>query len=213
MSSRPAILLLALPFVGLHNIGCQAPAKPAEPTVARVTATSPEEYDLLWEAIGSALRRYYFQPDRQDRVAGIITTAPDTSANWFEFWRPQPQPAYYWAEANLQTIQRDAAVQIRPTDNPGTYHLDVRINRYRHSLEERQIDNPAAALRMYGSGTPTASGQIRKTQESSQWIPLGRDQPMEQAILAAILRRYVPGAGAAIEVEPLVAPTTAPAPD
>ena len=213
MSPRTALLAPTLLSISLLSVGCQAPAKPTEPTVAQVTAASPEEYDLLWAAIGATLRQYYFPPDRQDRLAGIITTAPDTAANWFELWRPQPRPAYYWAEANLQTVQRDATIQIRPVDNQGTYDLDVKINRYRYSLEERQIDNPSAALRMYGSGAPTASGQMRKGQESSEWIPLGRDQQMEQAVLASILRRYVPGADVTIEVEQAELPTTAPAPD
>src|SRR5512144_504663 len=90
-------------LVGLAA-GCSAPPCPTEPTITRVSAQSPEAYEHLWTAAGDTLRANYFRLDRQDRLEGVISTFPATSAQFFELWRPQPEPAYYWAESNLHTI-------------------------------------------------------------------------------------------------------------
>ncbi len=169
--------------------GCKAPAEPTGPTAMRVTINSPEEFDALWDATGKTLRRYYLEPDRQDLVEGVIITRPETTGVWFEPWRPQPKPAYAWWEANLHDIRRQAIVTIKPAAKP-EYELNVQVNRSKYSLPERQVDNPAGAMRLYSSAAPTTEGRMEKTSEVARWIPLGRDAWMEQAILSDILKRY-----------------------
>jgi hypothetical protein len=171
--------------------GCHAPPQPTAPTVTRVSAPTPGAYDRLWDSVGDTLRRDFWELDRQDRIEGVITTFPETTASSFELWRPQPRPAYYWAEANLATVQRKVTVNITPViDEAGSYDLSVQIDRLRYSLEEHQMDNSAGALRLYGREVPTASGRRAQAADISAWIPLGRDKPMEDSVLAAILRRY-----------------------
>ena len=176
-------------------VGCQAPAPADGPTRHRVAAADDADLDLLWDAVGRTLERYAFRLDRQDRLAGVVTTHPETSAHWFEFWRPQPEPAYYWMESNLHTIQRKAQVQLTRVADLDAYEVDVTVQRYKYNLEERQIDDPAAALRMFGSAAPTVSGRQRTAAESAYWTELGRDEPMERALLASILTRYDGGVG------------------
>lgn len=170
--------------------GCAAPPAPTEPTIARVTAEGPEGYDRLWDSATEALRRSYFRIDRRDRIEGVITTLPETSAQFFEFWRPQSDTAYHWAESNLHTIALAAKVNVKPAEDPDTYDLAVQVERLRYSLEERQVDNPAAAMRLFSGETPTVSGRMERPSETFQWIPVGRDQPMEEKLLALILKRY-----------------------
>lgn len=202
-----AVLTLLAGFL----TGCHAPAQPTEPTVARVSAPTPEDYDRLWDSVSDTLRRRYWTLDRQDRIEGVITTHPETSANFFEVWRPQPKPAYYYAESNLATVERKATVSITPVDQTGSYDLSVQVDRLRYSLEERQIDNSAAALRIFNRETPTVGeGRKERLSESSGWVPLGRDQFMEQSVLAAILKRY--GQGPSSETD-TVCPTPATQPE
>jgi hypothetical protein len=170
--------------------GCQAPPQPEGITRTDVLADSQDEVNRLWEATESTLIRHFFTPDRRDRSAGLITTMPETSAAGFELWRPQPTPAYYWWEANLQTIRRQAEVRIAPIEDTGQYELQVQIDRYRYRLPERQVDNAAAALRLYGGRSPTLTGEMAPAERSGYWIHLGRDAPMEQKLLAAIVDRY-----------------------
>ena len=170
--------------------GCQAPAQPEGPAIAYVRVDAPADRDLLFDAAGDTLRQYRFELDRQDRLAGMITTFPDTSASWFEFWRVQPTPAYYWAESNLQTIQRQATVQLRPTEQVDLLELDVQVDRYRYGLEERQIDNAAAAMRLFSSAAPTASGQMERAEDSGHRVLLGRDAQLERKLINAIVAKY-----------------------
>ncbi len=189
---RRDLPLWLIPLVGLcagAMTGCEAPAPPAGPTVERVTAPTPEDYDHLWETTCDTLRAFSFRVDRQDRANGVITTYPETTAQSFEFWRPQPEPAYYWAEANLATIRRQTTILLRPLEPSGEYELEVTVDRSRYSLEERQIDNAAGAMRLYSSDAPTVSGRGSRLQDTETWIPLGRDEVLEQAILAGIRQR------------------------
>ncbi len=181
-----------LPLAGLLGgamIGCEAPAAPAGPSIERMAVATPEEYDTLWESTCDALRAFSFRIDRQDRANGIITTYPETTSQGFEFWRPQPEPAYYWAEANLATIRRQATVLFRMMEIPGEYEVEVTVERSRYSLEERQIDNAAGAMRLYSSEAPTVSGRSPRLADTEAWIPLGRDESLELAILAGIRQR------------------------
>ncbi len=170
--------------------GCQVPPQPTGPTLSTVPIQTPEQVNRLWESVENTLLAFNFDVDRRDRVSGIMTTYPETSTNWFELWRVQPAPAYYWWESNLHTIQRQTEVYIRQAPSPGSYELEVKVDRYRRSMEERQVDNAAAAMRLYSGQAPTLSGQMRTPAESSYWVRLGRDGHMEQAILDAIVKRY-----------------------
>jgi hypothetical protein len=184
------LFAVLLPAMALAIAGCQAPPQPVGPTLGSVPVQTPEQVNRLWDSAEDTLRAYNYEIDRLDRAQGILATYPVTAANFFELWRVQPTPAYYWWEANIQTIQSQAQVFVRPSPSPGSYELEVKVDRYRYSLEERQVDNAAAAMRLYSGATPTTSGQMLTPAESSYWIHLGRDGGMEQTILDAIVKRY-----------------------
>jgi hypothetical protein len=190
MKSAQTATLVAILCLGPVIVGCQEPLQPTQPTVARVTVDPPERYGELWETVGDVLREHFFQLDRRDRQAGLITTFPETTANGFELWRPQPNDPYYWWEANVHTVQRQVTVKLSSTGEASYYDLDVLVERLRHRVEERQITNSAAALRLYSGDTPTFGGEPDGPSETSRWIPIGRDGPMEQRLLTTILDRF-----------------------
>jgi len=183
------VVAVCLAVAAAGMTGCQAPGEPVGPTAARVTLASAEEFETLWDSAGDALRRFYLEPDRQDRTEGVITTLPETTGVWFELWRPQPQPAYTWWEANLHPIRRQAVVTIVPAVE-SEYQLTVLVNRYKYTLPERQVDNPAGAMRLYSSAAPTTIGTMDRIADVERWVPLGRDGWMERAILTEILKRH-----------------------
>lgn len=185
---RFAAIPLSAGLMLFTTLGCQAPIEPTGPTIERVSAPTPEAYDVLWSAITESLRDYSFRIDRNDRGQGVISTHPETMAQGFEFWRHQPESSYDWAEANLATVRRRATVQVRPTATTGEYELEATIQRERYALEERQVDNAAAAMRLYGGDAPTTSGRMIKQRESQVWIAQGRDGLMERSLLERILR-------------------------
>ncbi|MCL2329802.1 MAG: hypothetical protein FWC56_00700 [Phycisphaerae bacterium] len=198
-----AILLLSSSAVLLT--GCQMPQEPTSPTQAHVEVSSPEALESLWKSADKTLRDYAFEPDRQDRAEGVIVTRPETAAAWFEFWRPQPTPAYTWWESNLHPIRQQVTVTIQPVAADPTadsavaseasamvsgYQVMVVVDTYRYSLTERQIDNPAAALRMFSHLAPTETGRRERQSVAGRWLPLGRDGALEEAILQRILKHY-----------------------
>lgn len=182
--------LTYLLLIGISALGCSAPAQPTSPTVERVSAGTPGDLENLWETTGDTLRAHYFRLDRQDRQEGIITTFPETTTNWFEVWRPQPEPAFYWWEANLHTIQRQATVRIKPAGGSGDFDVQVEVERFRYSLPERQVTNAAEALRIFSGGTPTYAGRVEQPSQTASWIPLGRDSTMEEKMLHQIIQQH-----------------------
>jgi len=186
--------LWGLAGLGMVTAGCQAPSEPAGPTVERVAARSQDDLQALFEAACDTLRAYAFRIDRQDRVNGVITTHPETTAQGFEFWRPQGRSAYTWLEDNLHTVREQVTVRIRTepssADTEGSPCVEVEVERFRYRLPERQIDNPAAAMRIFSADAPTVAGRLERPSKTGYWIRLGRDEAMEHSLLAGILRRY-----------------------
>jgi hypothetical protein len=171
-------------------VGCQAPAAPTGPTVARVAVTDDAQFDQLWETTADVLRAHNLWPDRQDRAARVMTTLPDTSPSWFEFWRPFPTSDFGRLEANIQTVRRQAEVRFAPTPSKQEYELSVRVDVERYCLLERQATDAASAFQIFGAKLPTAEGRTEPRQSGAYWQPLGRDGTMELALLDRILRRY-----------------------
>ncbi len=170
--------------------GCSGPPAATSPTLARVSALTPEAYERLWDTVGDTLRDNYFGIDREDRLAGIISTHPETRAQFFELWRPQPELVYTWVESNLQTTQLQATVTIKPVEEAGAFDVAVQVDRLRYSLEERQIDNSAGAMRLFSADTPTEGGEKERPSRTGETITLGRDKPAEERLLKLIMDRY-----------------------
>lgn len=168
---------------GLWVMGCQRPAAPQGPTESVV---QPEELELLWDAALSVLRKFDFQPDRQDRTAGIITTRATTSAQWHEPWRQDVADPYSLAEASLQTIQRTATVRfIRDGDE---WRIDVQVDVYRQSAPESQVTTASSAIHAFSGNLPTAEGRVFQAAEAERhWVHLGRDAALESRLLNRIL--------------------------
>lgn len=192
--------------------GCHQPAQPEYQTAAVVSVPDEQQLDRLWNACTDVLRRYELRPDREDRRAGVITTAAVTSAHWFEFWRQDVVSASAWAESNLATMRRAATVRIDPAERPDEYVLAVRVDVERLSTPERQVTSAAGGLQIFGTKLPTASGELVKDASADRWIAQGRDAALELVLLSRIIDRYGPVAYEYVDYaveEP--APQTAPA--
>lgn len=163
--------------------GCQQPVQPDGPTD---TQLSGADFEQLWQTGLEVLRRYNFRPDRQDRRAGVITTYPTTSAQWFEFWRPEVVGGFEAGEANLHTVRRQATVHIRPAAEQGQLYVSVQVDVYRYAAPERQVTTASGALQMFGERLPTAEGRMEPPAEVSYWVPLGRDGRLEDELLRRI---------------------------
>ena len=171
-------------------LGCHEPAAMTGPTVTRVAIAGDDEFDRLWDSAAEVLRAHNFWPDRQDRNARTITTFPDTSPQYWEFWRPFPTGDVEHLEANVTTVRRRVEVHFAPVAQAKEYDMFVRVDVERYCLAERQVTDAASAFQMFGAKLPTTEGRLDIGHAGAYWLPIGRDGQMESALLARTLRRY-----------------------
>lgn len=165
--------------------GCQRPAPPDSPTAAQV---SRDELEPIWDAALSVLRKHDFQPDRQDRAQGVITTLPSTSMQWGEFWRQDTADVPSYAESSVQTVQRKATVHFVRERGSGGWTVDVQVDVYRLHIPESQITTASSAFQAFSGTLPSTEGTLRLHGEARRsWVHLGRDAAMESRLLNRIL--------------------------
>lgn len=187
MIQRPRRAAFSLPILIAASLalfpfaGCQRPTPPQEPTESVV---ADEELDVLWDASLSVLRKLDFQPDRQDRAAGIITTLPSTSMQWHEPWRQDVADWYGLAMSSLHTIQRKVTIRFIREEN---WVIDVQVEAFLLSTPDFQITTASSAIRSFSGDLPTVTGEFTPGAASRQWMPLGRDAHLEARILDRIL--------------------------
>jgi hypothetical protein len=189
MAMRTTVLITVL-SIGLGSwSGCQQPTQPMVPTGVDL---SPADFEALWQTSLEVLQRYNFRPDRQDRRAGVITSHPATSGQWFEFWRPEVVGPFNSAEASIHTVRRQVTVRVSPQPADDGCHVSVQVDVYRYSATERQVTTASGALQIFGEKLPTAEGQMGPHQAGVRWVPLGRDDLLEKELLDRIVWQYRP---------------------
>lgn len=198
-------------FLLALTAGCQLQRETAlEATSQAFIMSDAEQMDEFWGICQAVLRQNRFDLDRVNRRAGIITTFPVTSQQFFEFWRHDVDSGYDFAEASLHTVRRRAAVEMQSDDaEPLTVSVYVTVNVERLSAPERQFNNSAMALRYFGEEVPGVGGQKQLRRQDDYWIPLGRDPAMERYLLRKVIDHGVYVALA----EPAAPPTDIDEPD
>lgn len=175
--------------LALLAAGCQRPAQPVEPMSQRVDLADPANFDALWEDCQEVLRRHRFRLDCVDRRSGTITTLPETSQNLFEFWRHDVDTAYDLWESTLRTVRRRAVVQVDREEDSHAGQVTVTVYRQTFATPERQFNNSAATLRIFGETLPGVAGEPVLTRADDYWIDAGRDGAMEHRLVEQILLR------------------------
>jgi len=195
--------------------GC---AQYTHPVVAPPEMSAAERnFESVWQASQDILHEYYFEVDRRDRRARVMTTEPMTGKQWFEFWRKDSVAPYAVAESTLQTIYRVVEVRIQPAaGGDETYEPDVTVYIFRSDRRTPQVTNtskayslfllPGGYTRLVGTflldeGVPEEETEPGETRPASvagglpRWlVPVGadgRDHDLE-ARLAARIRSAAP---------------------
>ena len=185
MARRASLIILLL----AGTVGCHQPVPPTEPVSQQVTLAHDGDFDRLWESALLTLRHHRFELDRVDRRAGLITTLPTTSQSFFEFWRHDVDTAYDLFEASLRTVRRRAEVRIDWQGEPGPGQITVTVRRETFATPERQYNNSAAALPIFGDQLPGVQGERTLSGQDDYWLADERDQAMERRLLDQIVNR------------------------
>ena len=176
------ILVLGL-LAGLVA-GCGTHSTPvvAEPELTPAQAN----FEAIWRASQNVLGDYYFRIDRRDRRAGLMSTYPMTAQYVTEAWRKDAATKADLDESALQTIRRQAIVQITPTENdPADYVAAVTVENWRSERPARQLTTVSQAYSLFGVAGNLATEDTR-VQLDEYDVSLGRDEPLEAKIATDI---------------------------
>ena len=153
--------------------------------------------DLAWEQIVDVVDDY-FRVEREHRVQqignviteGRIDTFPQVGATWLEPHRPDSVGWDNRWESTFQTIRRRAVMRVIPQQ--GGYLVEAVVNKELEDLPRPENATAGAASFRNDNSLPSrASEEVSRTRYSPNWIPLGRDIWVEQALLAEIRERVV----------------------
>lgn len=155
--------------------------------------------ELAWDAIADVVSDYFPIKSEQpvQLLGGMVTegrieTAAVTGATLFE---PQRRDSVGWFnrwQATFQTIRRRALVSVTPA--AGGYAVGVRATKEIEDLPQPLGATAGAASLRNDQALPSERlVEDYQTRSSGRWVPLGRDEPLEQEMLRQIRQRLAGG--------------------
>lgn len=187
MRSRRLIHFVASLSLG-GAVGCLGPRQSEYVTSRAVTIDNDStKTSAFWEGIQNALHNRGFKLDRVDERAGVITTLPVTSQQFFEVWRHDVNTREDFWEATLNPIRRWVEVNVS-RDEDGTWNnIAVIVHKQRYSAPDRQFNSTGALTQYFAASLPTTTGETTVGAERDRWLDIGRDGAMEAYLLTRIL--------------------------
>lgn len=167
----------------------------SQPTVVggestvRLSAPDAAADELVWNAVQDSLRDYRFRIDRVDPREGVVTSLPETSKQYFEFWRKDAVTAYDVWESSINPIRRWVEVRVAKEPQAAERVVAVTVHKERLSSPDRQFNNSTAAYRFFGDALPSTTGITRVNLEHDRWLAMGRDPALEARLVDQIILR------------------------
>jgi hypothetical protein len=144
----------------------------------------PNSYGMVFERVLSVIGDYA-EIRYSNRYDGQVMTFGKVSPGLEQFWKPGSPDFYQRIEATFQTIRHRGEVLIQAAEDGGYF---VHVTVYK-DLEDipRPLRSTAGAASFRSDNTVERQYEVIDASVlDSNWIPLGRDVPMEQAILHKI---------------------------
>jgi hypothetical protein len=167
----------------------------AMPQVASSINVPVTNDEWAWDQITDVVSEYFTitaeKPARRSGEIpseGRIETAPQDGATWLEPQRRDSVGRFNRWESTFQTIRRRATIFVIP-DGTG-YTITIAVEKELEDLPRpERATAGSATFRNDGSLPTTRAEQVSHTRSSPLWIPLGRDPPLEQRMLAEMHAR------------------------
>ncbi|MCX5683676.1 MAG: hypothetical protein NT049_08330 [Planctomycetota bacterium] len=118
---------------------------------------------------------------------GRVDTEHLTGDSWFEFWRGDTVGDFQRVESSLHTIRRAVHIQVSPA--PTGSQVSVKVDKERLSAPG---SSPSAISQTYDLYNPRKTSLARQDEfKETQytWLPMDRDDALEQVILERIQGR------------------------
>ena len=164
-------------------------------------SASANDFQRLWTASEDVARDFLFRLDRQDYRAGLLTTRPMVSAQWFEPWRRDVRTAADRNESSLATIRRTIRFEFNQQGD-GAYRVTPKVLVERQALAEQRITS-SVVYQQYFRRPLRPQDRPRGTRESDvgirlpgrYWYPIGRDEAFEKALAEAVQKKVAQTSG------------------
>jgi hypothetical protein len=144
----------------------------------------PPAYGSVFEKVLDVVSDY-FEVAYANRYDGSILTYPLIAPGFERPWKPGSPDSYERLLATWQTIRYRAAVSIQPADDGG-FFVQVTVFRELEDLP-RPVRQTAGAASFRSDNTVERQFEVvDPSVQDSNWIPLGREPHLEQAILQRI---------------------------
>lgn len=150
--------------------------------------------EFLWNTLVDVIDDAYRIED-EDRVrlvdneltVGQITTHFEPSAGWLEPWRHDTVTFFDRFEATLQSMRRQARVQVVPVG--GGFNVEVNVYKELEDVQRPLFSPASAGTLRYDTSQRHTKSTISDQPVVTGWIPQGRDTAAEQAIISQLMAR------------------------
>jgi hypothetical protein len=178
-------------------VGCAIGPLPNNPQLVMPNALAPAEnplfvpqgvdetaYTMIFNRAYDVLNEY-FDIAYANWHAGQIQTVHFTSAGYLDAIRDRCYNNYELLESTLQTIQRRATIRIFPADSGG-YYIEVIVEKYLEDLAQPLHGGGGIAVFHAENPIERQYDVIEPGLIARNWFLIGRDRPLESAILARL---------------------------
>jgi hypothetical protein len=138
----------------------------------------------------------YFRIIKEQRIRltgnvlteGYIDTEPKIGSSVLEPWRNDSSPGFELAHASLQTVRRWAKVRVIPTADK--YLIDVKVYKELEDLDVPLHSSVSGRSTRHDTSLGFDRDELVDAVPNKGWIPLGRDEALEQTILTNLAARF-----------------------
>jgi hypothetical protein len=181
------------------------------------------EYDRVFDASIQTLRDMRFTVERKDRRFGVVTTEPLPAASAIEPWHADNTTSQQVAQSTLHFQRRIVRIELAPAAadaRPDAYRMTVRVDVQRRYDAPKELNSAFIGAARFRDVRERNLAQRTETGlEESRWSPVGRDEQLEQRLIASILNLATrqpqpaePAPATPAPNNPPAQPSTAPAP-
>lgn len=150
--------------------------------------------ELIWGQVMDTVDRYFVirREERVRNVAGELTpgwleTEPLIGSTILDLWRRDSTPGFERLHSTLQTIRRQAHVDMSPVQ--GGYMLQVIVSKELEDVDRPEHTTVGGATKRHDGALVRVKAPPVSQARHRGWIRLGRDVALEQRILWEIRDR------------------------
>lgn len=165
----------------LAAAGC---ATVASGRFANPTTFTDTDADTLEHVARRVLMELRFDVEYPEASEGRLATEALTGASWFEFWRMDTIGTMQSLASSIHTVRRRATVSISPKD--GGSQVFIKVVKERKSAPGLGPETMGESFNLYNTEDTDLMRQNELAPTAYEWVPMGRDDLLEQNILERI---------------------------